>query len=220
LNPAFWDKFVRSRSGDGYGSQSPDGSKTLENMLRINPQAPSRFMRPYRTPGGAFLTASGEPAREIDVSLLRGDPDSSSRPLFEIDDYLMGTGTSNLTAGATPDKFATDVQAYKPNGLACIDYNRNPYFRYQAIQKLGSVFSNHSNVFAVWITVGYFEVTQVPVDAGHPDGYQLGQELGSDSGDIVRHRAFYIFDRSIPVGFVRGQDINHDKAVLLKRYIE
>ena len=58
------------------------------------------------------------------------------------------------------------------------------------------------------------------MDAGHPDGYQLGQELGSDSGDIVRHRAFYIFDRSIPVGFVRGQDLNHDKATLLKRFIE
>ena len=104
-----------------------------------------------------------------------------------------------------------------------MDINRNPYFRYQAIQKLGNVFSNHSNVFAVWITVGYFEVAaahRTAVDAGHPDGYQLGQELGSDSGDIVRHRAFYIFDRSIPVGFVRGQDINQDKAMLLKRFIE
>ena len=40
-----------------------------------------------------------------------------------------------------------------------MDYNRNPSFRYQALQKLGSVVSNHSNVFAVWITVGYFEVT-------------------------------------------------------------
>jgi hypothetical protein len=103
-----------------------------------------------------------------------------------------------------------------------MDFDRNPYFRYQAIQKLGSVVSNHSNVFAVWITVGYFEVTPNPngVDAGHPDGYQLGQELGSDSGDITRHRAFYIFDRSIPAGFVRGQDVNHDKATLLKRFIE
>ena len=47
-----------------------------------------------------------------------------------------------------------------------------------------------------------------------------GAELGSDTGDIVRHRAFYIFDRSIPVGFVRGQDINQEKALLLKRFIE
>jgi hypothetical protein len=78
-------------------------------------------------------------------------------------------------------------------------------------------------VFAVWITVGYFEA--LPAGAGYdpkvyPDGYQLGQELGSDTGDITRHRAFYIFDRSIPVGFQRGQDINQDKALLLRRYIE
>ena len=52
---------------------------------------------------------------------------------------------------------------------------------------------------------------------GTPTAINWAQELGSDSGDIVRHRAFYIFDRSIPVGFVRGQDINHEKAVLLKQ---
>ena len=124
---------------------------------------------------------------------------------------------------ATPDLFANGSV-----NLACMDYNRNPYFRYQALQKLGSVVSNHSNVFAIWITVGYFEVMPAAnpnlKDANgnlvYPDGYQLGQELGADSGDIVRHRAFYIFDRSIPVGFVRGQDLNHASAILLKRYIE
>ncbi len=31
---------------------------------------------------------------------------------------------------------------------------------------------------------------------------------------------FFIFDRSLPVGFIRGQDINVDKAFLLKRFIE
>ncbi len=125
----------------------------------------------------------------------------------------------------TPDLFGSNVPTpmqpfYTPNGLACMDYNRNPAFRYQALQKLGNVVSNHSNVFAIWITVGYFEVLPNPpggptanggtsvngVDAGHPDGYQLGAELGSESGDIVRHRGFYIFDRSIPVGFIRGQE--------------
>ena len=58
------------------------------------------------------------------------------------------------------------------------------------------------------------------IDANHPDGYQLGPELGSDTGEIERHRAFYIFDRTIPVGFVRGQDLNVEKALLLRRYIE
>ncbi len=237
LNPIFWDKFVRSRRGDGYPglthvtNATPSSAltqRTLTNMLSINPKMPSRFMCPYRTPGGEFLSPI-EPARETDVSLLRGDPDGSLRPLYELDDGLilqLGGSTSSPTA--TPDNFSYSYTnpTPPPNNVnvnaACMDYNRNPYFRYQAIQKLGNVVSNHSNVFAIWITVGYFEVLPNPngVDAGHPDGWQLGPELGSDSGDIVRHRAFYIFDRSIPVGFVRGQDINQDKALLLKRFIE
>ena len=91
--------------------------------------------------------------------------------------------------------------------------------------------TTHSNVYAVWVTVGYFEVTpwlgtnpgpnsSVVIDAGHPDGYQLGQELGADTGEIERHRGFYIIDRSIPVGFQRGVDNNVNNAVILKRFIE
>src|SRR5208283_5588012 len=108
-----------------------------------------------------------ELSHETDVTLLRGDPDASNRPLFEVDDgmiYVMNN--QKPPPVGSPDQFP----------LACMDYNRNPYFRYQAIQKLGSVFSNHSNVFAVWITVGYFEVTPNSnlkavngIDAGHPD---------------------------------------------------
>ena len=41
-----------------------------------------------------------------------------------------------------------------------------------------------------------------------------------DTGEIVRHRAFYIFDRSIPVAFQRGQDLNVNKAILVDRFIE
>jgi len=101
-----------------------------------------------------------------------------------------------------------------------MDYNRSSYFRYQAIQRLAGATTTHSNVFAIWITVGYFEVMPHAVDTAHPDGYQLGAELGSDTGDVTRHRAFYNFDRSLPVGYIRGQDVNTDKAFLLKRFIE
>jgi len=217
LYPAFWDKFVRSRREPGYGKATTDPAQTLKNMLLIDNKVPSRFMRPFRTPGGAYLTAIPqavpEPNRETDVTLLRGDPDANNRPLFEVDDGLAFVMNNQKPPPVgSPDQFP----------LACMDFNRNPYFRYQAMQKLGSVSSNHSNVFAIWITVGYFEVTPNPkgIDPGHPDGWQLGQELGSETGDIVRHRAFYIFDRSIPVGFIRGKDINHQKAVLLNRFIE
>jgi hypothetical protein len=58
------------------------------------------------------------------------------------------------------------------------------------------------------------------IDQIYPDKYELGQELGSDTGEIVRHRGFYLIDRSIPVGFQRGQDLNVEKSILLKRFIE
>lgn len=82
--------------------------------------------------------------------------------------------------------------------------------------------TNHSNVFAVWITVGFFDVTMNPsgVDAAHPDGYRLQQELGSDVGQVRRHRAFYLIDRSMPVAFEPGTNHNVDDAILLRRFLE
>ncbi len=175
----------------GMAYNHPAASASMWDKFRVN-----RLAQPYRTAGGAGLSPTN-PSREIDVTLLRSDPGDATRPLFQVD---------NKISAATP----------------ATEYNRSSYFRYQAIQKLGGVTTCHSNVFAVWITVGYFEVTPNAggVDAGHPDGYQLGQELGGDSGDTSRHRAFYMIDRSIPVGFIRGQDVNHSKAVLVKRFIE
>src|SRR5207244_11683379 len=73
------------------------------------------------------------------------------------------------------------------------DINRNPYFRYQPLQKIGNVLTTRSNCFAVWVTIGYFEVEDyrpnaqnpvVVIDAAHPDGLALGPELGADSGEI------------------------------------
>ncbi len=98
---------------------------------------------------------------------------------------------------------------------------RNAYFYYQGLQRLANLVTTHSNVFAVWITVGFFEVQPHPVDSAHPDGYQLSQEVGStETGNVTRHRAFYIIDRSIPVAFVPGRNHNVDRAVVLRRFIE
>jgi hypothetical protein len=71
--------------------------------------------------------------------------------------------------------------------------------------------------------VGYFEVRTTGSTGPNtpwPDGYQLWGEMGSDTGEIKRHRAFYIYDRSIPVAFERGKDHNIADGILLKRFIE
>ena len=48
----------------------------------------------------------------------------------------------------------------------------------------------------------------------------LGREVGSDTGDVHRHRGFYIVDRSEPVGFKPGEDLNVERMIRLRRRIE
>ncbi len=113
-------------------------------------------------------------------------------------------------------------------GNDAVNPETSSYFRYHKLQRLGNLLTTHSNVFAVWITVGYFEVLpwdingdgQPDYDPAHPDGFQLGAEIGSDVGAVNRHRAFYLIDRSIPVGYQRGEDLNVKNAILLRRMIE
>ncbi len=114
------------------------------------------------------------------------------------------------------------------------DPTRNPYFRYQDYMKLGNVATTHSNVYAVWMTMGKFEVEPVQdqsaslpgyrhpsvIGTSNPDGFRLVRELGSDTGDIRRSRSFMVIDRSVPVGFQRGENFNVDKSIKIRRFIE
>jgi hypothetical protein len=200
-----WGKVVRSRRGDaaitnrGSPANTYQFLSTVNNwMLQLYPSAPSRFGNPFRSYGGATLRHQSQTnalnsmtmTHEIHSTLMRGDPDTRTTPLF----------------------MYTSTQPHEETA-------RNPFFRYRMLERLGNTVTTRSNVYAVWITVGYFEVRRSN-NTAFPDGYELGQELGMDSGDVQRHRGFYIFDRTIPVGFARGQDLNYEKALVLRRFIE
>jgi hypothetical protein len=99
--------------------------------------------------------------------------------------------------------------------------SRNSYYRFRSINRLGNLVTKRSNVYAIWITVGYFEAEPVVGQTTiYPDGYRFGKEIGEDTGRIKRHRAFYIVDRSLPVAYEPGQDHNVEEIVRLRRYIE
>jgi hypothetical protein len=207
-------------SGLMNGAASPTLSQLStsrgDNFPVMNAAYPTEVAHPFRSLGGGAMvpqlddkTGAGgttgplgldylKPNYEIDASYMRRDATVSTKPLFQ------STSTNPVD-----------------------NTDRNPFFHYQELERLGNLVTTRSNVYAVWITVGYFEVKPNRIttpaglpDAAHPDGYELGQELGSDTGEIVRHRAFYMIDRTIPVGFQRGQDVNVEKAIILKRFIE
>lgn len=129
-------------------------------------------------------------------------------------------------------------------GEAFADTNRNPSMMYDPMTRVRNLVTDRSGVFGIWITVGYFEVEPAPkvdftlgdwgnptvharfggdpnlYNRTYPDGYMLGRELGSDTGDVKRPRGFYIIDRTEEVGFKPGEDLNVEKTIRLRRRIE
>ena len=154
---------------------------------------PTFFANPLRPTGSAdIVPLTGLQKPDVEVSLFRSNQ-AGSQPLF--------------------NSHYTDAPR---------NASRNPSFKYQSLQRLGNLVTGRSNVYGVWMTIGYFEVEPVMTgpDATRPDGFRLGAEVGIDRGQIKRHRAFYMIDRSIPVAFEPGENHNVDKAVILRRYVD
>ena len=77
--------------------------------------------------------------------------------------------------------------------------------RNQLLAKVANFVTPHSNVFATWITLGYFEVVPGTGDASTDTDIDiplLGREAGIDEGTNVRRRAFLVIDRSKATGYV------------------
>jgi len=171
----------------------------------------TNFEFPFRSSASALLVP--------DISSLGGG--GSLAPNTPIETTLL----RNDQAGTA--KFFKTEDSSSPSA--------NMYNEYENAARLSSMTTNRSNVFAVWLTVGYFEVehssygdgkhpshitSQAMFDAVYPDGYLLGKEKGIDDGTVKRHRAFYLIDRTIPVGFRRGETLNSKDVIIYSRVLE
>ena len=109
---------------------------------------------------------------------------------------LRRTPNANLPTFALPVPLV-DTREY-------INASRNPYFRFKRINRLESMSTTRSSVFAVWVTVGYFELIPTAVDVVHPDGYQLGREMGLGHG-TSRAASSLLHHGSIDPGGIRAR---------------
>ena len=148
--------------------------------------------------GDVILDASGDGkvSADPDVTSLTGTADRS-RDWPDADPVAAGVQPFQDTFSVLQSHVGTDnfSEPYR-------DVDRNAAFRTQTISRLNNSITVRSNVYAIWVTVGYFEA----------DGTEVKM--------APRNRGFYLFDRSIPVAYERGQNHNVRDAILLRRIIQ
>jgi hypothetical protein len=135
---------------------------------------------------------------------VSGDaPGPNDRPFQSLASGLSPTGYSKGWLQDTVLRFE-DPNSPARLPIVAVPGQTHPYQTFELLTKVANNVTVRSNVFAVWVTVGFFEVDPGDPNASPPrppgDSFRpvkLGAELGSSEGRQIRHRMFAIVDRSV-----------------------
>lgn len=175
----------------------------------------------FREPGKININSISNPAvweallgvkSETELASITGFSSSSMYNDYWGKIFTENQGTRPRTFGASDSNYiAANYLIFRMNQSTkeCQSAANNVYFQTQLMQRLSNLTTTRSNVFAVWVTVGFFE----------SNGTTIGKEYGLDNGSRQRYRAFYIIDRTRPVGYSPGMRMNADKTIILRRYL-
>jgi hypothetical protein len=168
-----------------------------------NPWFESPFQSGWTVVSGTPSQQSYKPSRSIfmreAVPAIYTSGSNAKRPEFLF--------SSNLNNSSLQRADGSQLRGFPYN-----DPERNPYFHFRDIIRLSNLTTPRSNVFAVWVTVGYFTIETTGTRQ------TLGAEYGLETGDVVRPKAFSIIDRSIPIGFRPGDSSRVSDLQLLYRF--
>jgi len=111
------------------------------------------------------------------------------------------------------------------SGIASIDDRQHPYWRSELMQKAMNLTTVRTHQYAVWITIGFFEVKRQGdlwmLGTNPQDAYDvLGPELGDAAGQTTRYRGFFLVDRTKLYGFDDTTPGSFTPAVVYRQMIE
>ncbi|MCC9655860.1 hypothetical protein [Rhodopirellula halodulae] len=217
-----YNEFVESRRG-----YVPPGTKTT--VVASNASTPVNYLPNQLDPryptqfAGVFKRDStGHLAPQLRDLPTTGNDDREDLRRRRVNAGLLRMAGSlddqESTGGTSPNpvslfvRESTQTPAIAPTNLH-LNRNRNAFLKYQTLSRMPNLTSDNSQTFVVRITLGFFEV-----DATNTNN--LGKEYKEDMGENERFHALFIVDRSIPVGFIPGQDVNARDTVVFERFYQ
>ena len=221
---AFWDDFLTSRRG--YDPPTADASGP--NLLQIGIDPPPANSAATALPPTAvnvglnslhryFPTeqlGAFKPHQAADIAPEYQPPSGAATPTPPSPMMRRAPITSTMmrqspAAGGDRMLFRRDKTAAPISMSQAQSHERSVIHQQLGASRLQNLTTGRSNVFAVWLTVGLFEVD--------PSTLTVGQELGNDLGRVERYRAFYIIDRGVPVMFRPGERNNVEGVIQVRR---
>jgi hypothetical protein len=145
--------------------------------------------------GGNFYTPAQAAAAWTNLSNTR-TPGGSPAAAGATDKPFWSLGAP-ISSGATNTPFASAIgvnnTVLRGAGTPYLNITTqaHPYLQRDLMNKVFNKLTTRSNVFAVWMTIGYFQVTNASTKP-----MQLGSEVGLATGTNVRHQFFAIVDRT------------------------
>jgi hypothetical protein len=169
--------------------------------LMMNLRSPGNANGTLGVPGPVGLTAAQLTQLNAQYALLGGTvPPRLNRPFLPLATGLSpgqaGGDNQNLNPRGIEDTLLRSVtgaagpyRLFQPNPQPVpTQPAAHPYQQYELLTKIFNNTTTRSNVFAVWITIGFFDY--------NPANGQIGAEIGRSEGRHVRHRMFAVVDRS------------------------
>jgi large repetitive protein len=153
--------------------------------------------------------------------------------------YWPGANAARLFTGATPAVsnpvplpggashfLGSSAAAAGAGGPARADARQHPYWRTEHLQRIMNQTTVRTHQYAVWITVGFFEVTKqgdiAMLSSNNPQlAFDImGSEVGAVTGNTIRYRSFFLIDRTKITGFNTSNTGSFRAAVVYRRVIQ